>query len=290
MSYEGPFTATDGPASGLLSTDIGVSENGTEALGLSLQLVGTGTTYSDFTWTAPIANTAGAVNSGQSFTGGSGPTIAIGDAIVTEGNSGTVDATFTVTVTGSHAGVSFDIATADGTATAGDDDYVPRSELAVAIPPGSSTHEFTVQVNGDVSFEPNEQFAVVLDNVSGATTSDGQGTGTITNDDAAPPVNSNVVISQVYGGGGNSGATYTHDFIELFNRGASSVSLTGWSVQYRLGNRDLVVGDTAERIDRSRPVLPGAASRGRWWNHLAPHARRHWKHRHGGGGGEGRTA
>ncbi|TWI79486.1 putative secreted protein (Por secretion system target) [Lacibacter cauensis] len=43
---------------------------------------------------------------------------------------------------------------------------------------------------------------------------------------------SQVVISQVYGGGGNSGATYTHDFIELFNRGTSSVSLSGWSVQY----------------------------------------------------------
>ncbi|QNA45365.1 T9SS-dependent choice-of-anchor J family protein [Lacibacter sediminis] len=43
---------------------------------------------------------------------------------------------------------------------------------------------------------------------------------------------SQVVISQVYGGGGNSGATYTHDFIELFNRGTNSVSLNGWSVQY----------------------------------------------------------
>ena len=42
----------------------------------------------------------------------------------------------------------------------------------------------------------------------------------------------NVVISQVYGGGGNSGATYKHDFIELFNRGTSTVSLAGWSVQY----------------------------------------------------------
>jgi predicted extracellular nuclease len=41
-----------------------------------------------------------------------------------------------------------------------------------------------------------------------------------------------VVISQVYGGGGNSGATHTNDFIELFNRSASPVSLNGWSVQY----------------------------------------------------------
>jgi len=41
-----------------------------------------------------------------------------------------------------------------------------------------------------------------------------------------------VVISQIYGGGGNSGATYTNDFIELFNPGAQPVSLAGWSVQY----------------------------------------------------------
>ena len=43
---------------------------------------------------------------------------------------------------------------------------------------------------------------------------------------------SQVVISQLYGGGGNTGATYTHDFIELFNRGTSTVDISGWSVQY----------------------------------------------------------
>ena len=43
---------------------------------------------------------------------------------------------------------------------------------------------------------------------------------------------SDVVISQVYGGGGNSGATYKNDFVELFNRSANPVSLSGWSVQY----------------------------------------------------------
>ncbi|HEX2421286.1 MAG TPA: lamin tail domain-containing protein, partial [Acidimicrobiia bacterium] len=51
---------------------------------------------------------------------------------------------------------------------------------------------------------------------------------------AAPAVavSPNVVISEVYGGGGNSGATLTHDFIELYNRGSEAVDLTGWSVQY----------------------------------------------------------
>src|SRR2546428_4810026 len=41
-----------------------------------------------------------------------------------------------------------------------------------------------------------------------------------------------IVISQVYGGGGNSGATLKNDFIELYNRSAATVDLTGWSVQY----------------------------------------------------------
>lgn len=41
-----------------------------------------------------------------------------------------------------------------------------------------------------------------------------------------------VVISQVYGGGGNTGAPFTNDFIELFNRGTVAQDLTGWSVQY----------------------------------------------------------
>ncbi|MCL2543004.1 MAG: phospholipase D-like domain-containing protein [Nocardioidaceae bacterium] len=43
---------------------------------------------------------------------------------------------------------------------------------------------------------------------------------------------SGVVISEIYGGGGNSGATYKNDFVELQNRGSSAVSLSGWSVQY----------------------------------------------------------
>lgn len=45
-------------------------------------------------------------------------------------------------------------------------------------------------------------------------------------------LSANIVISQVYGGGGNTGAPYTNDFIELFNRGNTSVSVAGWSVQY----------------------------------------------------------
>lgn len=44
--------------------------------------------------------------------------------------------------------------------------------------------------------------------------------------------NSQIVISQVYGGGGNNGALYTHDFIELFNKGSQPVTITGHTLQY----------------------------------------------------------
>ena len=41
-----------------------------------------------------------------------------------------------------------------------------------------------------------------------------------------------VVISQVYGGGGNTGATFRNDFVEIFNRGPQPQSLEGWTIQY----------------------------------------------------------
>ncbi|NJO90239.1 MAG: lamin tail domain-containing protein [Chloroflexia bacterium] len=67
LSYEGVITAADGPANGMTSTDIGVSETSATLIGQSLQLFGTGTTYADFAWQADITNTYGAVNTDQFF-------------------------------------------------------------------------------------------------------------------------------------------------------------------------------------------------------------------------------
>jgi hypothetical protein len=49
---------------------------------------------------------------------------------------------------------------------------------------------------------------------------------------AAQSASPNMVVSQVYAGGGNSGATYANDFVELFNRGASAIDISSWSIQY----------------------------------------------------------
>jgi predicted extracellular nuclease len=67
LSYEGSFTAADGPAGGMTSTDIGVAESSGTLVGNSLQLNGTGSSYEDFTWSAAAANTFGACNTGQTF-------------------------------------------------------------------------------------------------------------------------------------------------------------------------------------------------------------------------------
>ena len=67
LSYEGAATASNGPASGNMSTNIPVSESNSTAEGTSLQLGGTGSTYSTFTWNASAASTFGTCNNNQVF-------------------------------------------------------------------------------------------------------------------------------------------------------------------------------------------------------------------------------
>jgi predicted extracellular nuclease len=65
LSYEGTFTAVGGAANGMLSVDIGVSEAGSEPVGQSLRLSGTGCVYEDFTWNSPATSSFGSINTGQ---------------------------------------------------------------------------------------------------------------------------------------------------------------------------------------------------------------------------------
>lgn len=68
----------------------------------------------------------------------------------------------------------------------------------------------------------------------------------------ASAVSPDVVLSEVYGGGGNSGATLTNDFIELSNLSAAPVSLSGWSVQYASAT-----GSTWQVTPLSGSIAPG---------------------------------
>ena len=130
--------------------------------------------------------------------------LSINDVTLSEGNSGITNFGFTVSLDSpaGPGGVSFNIATSDGTATAGSD-YVANSLTGQTIPAGSSTYSFTVQVNGDTLNEPDEGFTVNVTSISGAVATDAQGAGTINNDDPLPSLS----ITDVTQAEGNSGGT-----------------------------------------------------------------------------------
>ena len=113
------------------------------------------------------------------------PTLSIGNATMTEGNAGTVNAVFTATLSAaSTQTVTAQFATADGTATAGSDYVTAVGTLTFNA--GETSKTVTVLVNGDTQVEPDETFFVNLSAPTNATIAAGQGVGTILNDDVAP--------------------------------------------------------------------------------------------------------
>ncbi|MBD0270141.1 MAG: DUF4114 domain-containing protein, partial [Cyanobacteria bacterium Co-bin8] len=108
--------------------------------------------------------------------------LTIGDVTLAEGDAGTVNAVFVVTRSGSTTDtVSVDFVTANGTAIAGEDYTTTSGTLFFA--PGETTQTIAVAVLGDTVAEPDESFTVNLASATNATIVDGQGVGTIVNDD-----------------------------------------------------------------------------------------------------------
>ena len=155
--------------------------------------------------------------------GGAAPTpsLSINDVSLTEGNSGTKLATFTVTLSAaSTSTVTVNYATANGSATAGSDYVATSGTLTFAA--GTTTKTLSVTVNGDTTGEPDETFLVNLSVPSGATIADAQGIGTILNDDSLPTISINDV-SVTEGNSGTKPATFT---LTLSAASASPVSVT----------------------------------------------------------------
>jgi hypothetical protein len=120
------------------------------------------------------------------------PSISISNATVTEGNSGTVNAVFTVSLSApSVSQVTVAYATADSSATMGSDYFATSGVLTFA--PGTTVQTVSVAVLGDTVFEPNETFFVNLSNATNATIAVAQGVGMILNDDQAPSASITVV-------------------------------------------------------------------------------------------------
>ncbi|NIJ86291.1 uncharacterized protein YhjY with autotransporter beta-barrel domain [Xanthomonas arboricola] len=182
------------------------------------------------------------------------PTLSINNVSVNEGNAGTTNATFTVSLSqpAGTGGVSFDIATADGTATAGVD-YVASSLTGQTIPAGSSSATFTVLVNGDTLSEPNETFFVNVSNVTGASVGDGQGQGTIVNDDALPALS----IDDVSVNEGNSGTTTATFTVSLSAASGQTVS-----VNYITADGTATAGSDYAARSGTLTFAPGVTAQG----------------------------
>ena len=153
------------------------------------------------------------------------PTLSIANVSKAEGNSGTSNLVFTVTLSqAASAAVTVNYATSDVTATAGTD-YVATSGT-VTIPAGSTTGTFNVVVNGDTTVESDETLRVTLSGASSnATIATATATGTITNDDVAPPVVPSLSIANVSKTEGNSGTSNLVFTVTLSQAAASAVTV-----------------------------------------------------------------
>ncbi|MCX7041126.1 MAG: fibronectin type III domain-containing protein, partial [Gammaproteobacteria bacterium] len=209
-----------GPASSAISFDI-TTDNGTAAPDIDYvskstpgQTIAAGQTSGTFavtingdtmvedneTFTVNVSNVVNA-NLADGFARGTitnndNAVVSIADASLAEGNSGESTATFVVRLSSPMpTPVTFNVATSNGTATAGSD-YVARNQAARVIDPGRTQVRFEVAVTGDATAEADETFNATVSNVVGATLGDGAAVGTIQNDDGA----AQVPIAQIQGG------------------------------------------------------------------------------------------
>ncbi len=150
------------------------------------------------------------------------PTLTINDVSVIEGNSGTTNAVFTVTLSpASLSTVTVVATTANNTATTGSD-YTATGPTTLTFAPGVLTQTFSVPVLGDTNQESTETFFVNLTSPVNAVIGDAQGVGTITNDDLPPAVIWTHVVGVVATGNSLAKTSGTADF------NAGAISAEAW--------------------------------------------------------------
>jgi hypothetical protein len=175
------------------------------------------------------------------------PLLSIADATLTEGDSGTANMTFTVSLAGAGANdnVTAQYATASDSATG--TDYVAKSGT-VQFLPGQISKTITVAIKGDLIDEPNESFFVNLSNAQGATIDNGTATGTIVDNDPVPGMSvSDVTVTE-----GNSGTTGASFIVSLSNPSSQYVTF-----DYDTDNGTAVAGSDYKAKSGTKVFLPG---------------------------------
>jgi Ca2+-binding RTX toxin-like protein len=181
------------------------------------------------------------------------PALSIGDISVTESETGTVDAVFTVAISSPapEGGVGFSYTTVNGSAVAGLD-YAAASAVAAAIPAGETQVTVAVAVSGDTLDEVDETFLVSLADVTNASVLDDQATGTILDNDPAPTLRvNNVSITE-----GNSGTKTLKFKVRL--SAASGKTIT---VRYGTANGTARASSDYKAKSGTLTFLPGATAK-----------------------------
>jgi len=251
LSYEGTLTATNGPATGLTSTDIGVAENPAPADGFSLQLVGAGADYSDFRWQNAADDSFGSVNTGQNFIGADqNGLVTIGDASVVEGDSGVQQLVFTVRKAGGTAGTGSVDYTINLNDTADQEDLAPGTPLTgtVTFAAGETVKQIVVGIAGDTAGEFNERLNVSLWNPSGAVAiTDANAIGTIVNDD---PLDATISVIQ------GEGHTSQLDGQRVTTQGiVTAIDSNGFYLQDATGDGNARTSDAVFVLTGSAPAV-----------------------------------
>lgn len=172
------------------------ASNATEAVG----------TVSDVT--VAVGTTSRSQNLATAARVSTPPTVSISSASKSEGSSGTSNLSFTVTLSkSSSTPITVSYATADGTATAGQDYEATAGTITFSA--GQTSKTVKVAVTGDTVVESDEAFTVTLSNPSGATISRATATGTIRNDDVALPTVSIADATKTEGSSGTSNLGFT---------------------------------------------------------------------------------
>jgi Calx-beta domain-containing protein len=183
------------------------------------------------------------------------PTLSVGDVSAVEGDFGTTNFNFPVTLSGPSSRsviVTFD--TADGTAIGGGNDYFLPFPNSITIPPGQMSAAITIQVIGDSTPEPDETFFVNLLGATNANIASGRGKGTILNDDSTPTVS--LSINDVSVVEGNSVLTDVAFTVTLSGPSAKTVV-----VEAATGSGTAGINTDFQGVSRMLMFAPGEQSK-----------------------------
>jgi len=230
LGWEGQMEALDGPAIGMTSVDIGVSEPG--ALNQSLQLIGTGTVYSDFTWSGPSASSEDFINTKQNFCVNNSILYFINSSMEAMEDAGVLSVEVSIVNPSTVDTVTVEVAYSTGTATPGSD-FNTFSTQTLIFPPSNTTSQFvTVTIIDDtVSLEMPETIVLILQNETNGGILSYNTTQTITIIDNDYPQGDclNLFFSEYMEGSGSNKA------IEIYNPFVDTIDLSAYEVRTYTG-------------------------------------------------------